>query len=222
MNRSLQNTGGLMAAASLALLLTIPAVAFARYDDARLLTPSPKTVHVATPRTATSPTTTADAQLEADLAFMREEERLAHDVYTVLGEKWGTPIFSNIAVSEQRHTDTLAALMTRYSVSDPAKNEGAGVYAYPELQTLYDTLVAKGSVSATAALEVGKSIEEVDIADLDARITRTDETDVLAAFKNLRAGSVNHLRAFTNQLSGSAGRGNGTSGTGTRRGSGRQ
>ena len=221
MSTSLNRTAGLIAAASLALLLAVPTVALARYDDAGMRMPTRTAAHVVVAATAAIPATAADPQLAADLAFMREEERLAHDVYTVLAQKWGTPIFGNIAVSEQRHTDTLAALLTRYSVPDPAKSESAGVYAYPELQELYDGLVAKGSVSLTAAFGVGKSIEEVDIADLDERITRTDEADVLAAFKNLRAGSENHLRAFTSQLSGAAGRGNGGQGAGMGRRSGR-
>ena len=202
MRRSLNRTAGFMAAASLALVLTVPAVALARYDDARLLMPTRSAAYVAAPVTATTPVTAADSQLAADLGFMREEERLAHDVYTVLALKWGTNLFSNIAASEQKHTDTMAALLARYGVADPAAGEAAGVYAYPALQELYNQLVAKGSASVAAAFEVGRTIEEVDISDLDERIARTDEADVLTAFKNLRAGSENHLRAFTNQLSG--------------------
>ncbi|NTW28082.1 MAG: DUF2202 domain-containing protein [Coriobacteriia bacterium] len=212
MRRSLNRTAGFIAAASLALVLTVSAVACAptrsAVDVATSVTATtPSTAadsqlaaNVGTPVPTTTPASAADSQLAADLAFMREEERLAHDVYTVLALKWGTPVFTNIAASEQQHTDTMAALLSRYGVADPAAGEAAGVYAYPALQELYNQLVAKGSTSVTAAFEVGKTIEEVDIADLDERIARNDEADVLAAFKNLRAGSENHLRAFNNQL----------------------
>jgi len=216
MRRSLNRTAGFMATALLAVALTVPAVALARYDDARLLMPTHSTARVATLVSAATTATTADSQLAADLAFMREEERLAHDVYTMLALKWGTSVFSNIAAAEQKHTDSMAALLARYGVADPAAGEAAGVYAYPALQDLYNELVAKGSTSVTAAFEVGKTIESVDIADLDERIARTDEADVLVAFNNLRAGSENHLRAFNNQLSG------GTTSNGMRRGSGLQ
>ena len=44
------------------------------------------------------------------LMYMREEEKLARDVYATLYEKWGTRIFNNIRVSEQRHMDAVKAL----------------------------------------------------------------------------------------------------------------
>ena len=37
------------------------------------------------------------------LNYLREEEKLAHDVYRKLYVKWGLRIFGNIAQSEQRH-----------------------------------------------------------------------------------------------------------------------
>jgi hypothetical protein len=37
----------------------------------------------------------------AGLAYMREEEKLAHDVYLALYEQWGSTIFRSIASSEQ-------------------------------------------------------------------------------------------------------------------------
>lgn len=158
---------------------------------------------------ATTPVAPADAALAADLKYMREEEKLAHDVYVVLAAKWGTRVFSNISASEQRHTDAIATLLDRYGVADPADGKAAGVYENADLQKLYNDLVAKGSVSAAEAFKVGKLIEETDIADLDKRIARTKATDVLAVYKNLRAGSVNHLAAFNRQISGAVGPGAG-------------
>ncbi|MDZ4169232.1 MAG: DUF2202 domain-containing protein [Coriobacteriia bacterium] len=185
-----------LAVMSLAGALALPSVALARYDTA------PRAALATVP--ATTPVV-ADAQLAADLSFMREEEKLAHDVYTALYEKWGARVFTNIAASEQRHTDTIALLLERYGVDDPSEGKGIGEFSDPELQKLHDDLVARGSVSLTEALKVGKLIEEVDIADLDERIARTTQADVLAVYKNLRAGSVNHLRAFNAQLSGTTG-----------------
>jgi hypothetical protein len=207
---------------SLAALLVVPAVALAAYGP-----PSGAgagsgvasgtgtcIVPTAAPNTTVAP---ADAALAADLKYMREEEKLAHDVYVAMAAKWGTRAFSNISASEQRHTDALATLLDRYGVKDPADGKAAGVFENADLQKLYNDLIAKGSVSAAEALKVGKLIEETDIADLDKRIARTSNSDVLAVYKNLRAGSVNHLNAFNRQISGSAGAGAGM-GAGARAG----
>ena len=45
------------------------------------------------------------------LVFMREEEKLARDVYQLLYAQWGQKVFSNIAVSEQQHMDAVALLL---------------------------------------------------------------------------------------------------------------
>ena len=94
------------------------------------------------------------------------------------------------------------------------------------MQKLHDDLVARGSKSLTDALEVGKLIEQTDIADLDTRIARTTQSDIVAVYNNLKAGSQNHLNAFTRRLSGGsagvgmgAGRGGGA-GAGMARGAG--
>ncbi|MEZ4737513.1 MAG: DUF2202 domain-containing protein [Caldilineaceae bacterium] len=44
------------------------------------------------------------------LLYMREEEKLAHDVYVTLAEQWQLPIFSNIANSETTHTEAIGAV----------------------------------------------------------------------------------------------------------------
>jgi hypothetical protein len=76
----------------------------------------------------------------------------------------------------------------------------APVTPNPDLQALYDSLIAQGSVSEQAAMEVGVVIEETDIADIDVMISETTESDVLAVLDSLRSGSVNHLAAFQRQL----------------------
>ena len=142
------------------------------------------------------------AQLSADdeaaLLFMREEERLALDVYTALGETWGLPIFTNIAAAEQTHTDSVRVLLERYGLEDPVPSRPAGEYADATLQAAYDELVELGSRSLEDALRVGAIVEELDIADLRAR--PADAPDVAQVFDALERGSRNHLRAFVGQL----------------------
>lgn len=133
------------------------------------------------------------------LQLMREEEKLAHDVYTVLYEKWQLPIFSNISNSESRHFDAVGYLLETYNVEDPAFTE-TGKFRNKELTGLYDSLITKGSVSLIAALEVGAYIEEVDIKDLNDLLALNSDSTIAIVYENLLRGSGNHLRAFTGQL----------------------
>ncbi len=153
---------------------------------------------------APAPTTVAATSLSEDeaegLAFMREEEKLAHDVYVTLYEKWGLPVFKNIAASEQQHTAAVKALLDRYGMEDPAAGNAVGVFTDPTLQSLYDQLVAQGGLSVADALKVGAAIEEIDILDLKERIAQTDKADIVRVYTNLLKGSENHLRAFVSNL----------------------
>lgn len=133
-----------------------------------------------------------------DLLFMREEEKLAHDVYVALFDEWQLPVFSNIAGSEQRHMDAVLGLINRYGLEDPAL--GFGVFANAELQELYDNLVASGQKTELDALMAGALIEEVDMEDIVSAMERTDKADIRNVYANLLAGSENHLRAFVSNI----------------------
>ena len=137
----------------------------------------------------------------AGLIQMREEEKLARDVYQVLGEKWQAAIFSNIAVREQRHMDAVKSLLDKYDIDDPVTDSTAGVFTDPELQALFEQLTAKGNESLVAALQVGNTVEDLDIYDLEEFIAQADNEDIKTVYQNLLKGSRNHLRAFWYQLS---------------------
>ncbi len=142
---------------------------------------------------------TADlTQAEIDgLIWMREEEKLALDVYTALGDIWSVRVFDNIAAAEQTHTDAVLTLLDRYGIADPSTGT-PGVFTEPAIGDLHDSLVAQGRESEVAALTVGAEIEELDIVDLRERATDTPDIDLVYA--NLEKGSRNHLRAFVSQL----------------------
>lgn len=142
------------------------------------------------------------------LVYMREEEKLARDVYTALYAQWQLPVFQNISRSEQQHMDALKVLLDRYGVADPATAQ-AGVFTNPDLQKLYTDLVARGSQSVTEALKVGTAIEELDIRDLGTRLAQTDQADLQQVYGNLRAGSENHRQAFSTSQAGGAATGAG-------------
>jgi hypothetical protein len=136
----------------------------------------------------------------AGLMWMREEEQLAHDVYVVLGDLWDLRIFDNISGAETAHIDAVSGLLDLYGLDDLAAGNDLGTFTDPELQRLYDQLVADGSRSLEAALEVGAFIEELDLVDLAARSAATDTPEISEVYANLEQGSRNHLRAFFSQL----------------------
>lgn len=138
---------------------------------------------------------------EIGLTKMREEEKLARDVYQALHEKWGHQVFSNIAQSEQQHMNAVHALLEKYSMEDPAENTPAGIFNDQELQELYDSLVRQGEQSLVEAFKVGSTIEDLDIKDLYDFLEQTDNTDIKTVYQNLVKGSRNHLRSFCYQLS---------------------
>lgn len=141
------------------------------------------------------------SQAEIDsLLFMREEEKLAHDVYLALYEAWGLPLFENIAGSEQKHTEAVKGLLDKYGLPDPADTSPAGVFVNPDLQQLYDDLTEAGKASLAEALKVGAAIEEIDILDLQEALIETGASDIQRVYENLLKGSENHLRAFTSTL----------------------
>lgn len=149
-----------------------------------------------TPRVSAA--VTLDAKTIENLGYMRQEEQLARDVYTVLGEKYPQAApFTNIARAEQRHFDAVGRVLQYYGIDDPADGRGAGSYVDPKLQALYTELVAKGGESLQKAYEVGVTIETEDIADLKAAIAETSNEDVKMVFSNLLNGSEHHLAAFT-------------------------
>lgn len=141
----------------------------------------------------------SEAEIE-DMLFMREEEKLARDVYLTLYDQWGLPLFQNIAGSEQAHTDAIKALLAQYGVDDPVGENEVGVFTNADLQALYDQLIADGSQSLSDALRVGVAIEEIDILDLLEALTHTDNADIIRVYENLLSGSENHLRAFVSTL----------------------
>ena len=135
------------------------------------------------------------------LTYMREEELLARDIYLSFQGLYTLPVFKNIAKSELAHTTAIKNLLVTYNLPDPADNHQLGVFSNPDLQALYNTLLAQGSTSLNDALLVGATIEDLDIFDLETHIAQdVDNADILFVLNNLMKGSKNHLRAFNFQL----------------------
>jgi len=136
------------------------------------------------------------AEEESALIQMREEEYLAHDVYTALFGIYTKPVFTNIASSELTHTNAVKLLLDKYGLPDPAAGHVQGLFTDPALQTLYNNLVESGSQSLLAGLIVGATIEDLDIYDLQELLLVVDNQDITLVFENLERGSRNHMRSF--------------------------
>lgn len=134
------------------------------------------------------------------LSFMREEEKLARDVYIFLYNKWALTIFNNISSSEQSHMNAIVQLLSKYNMTDPVGSNGYGIFSNPVLQNLYTQLTTQGSVSLLEALKVGATIEDLDIYDLTIALTKVDNQDITLVYNNLVKGSRNHLRSFYSNI----------------------
>lgn len=163
--------------------------------------------------TATATPEAADAtrsSLASTLAFNREEERMAQDLYAALAAQYdqARPM-SMITRSETQHFDSIGTLLSTHDVADPSAGRPAGSYAFPELQALYDGWLAEGSTSLDAAYQVGVELEQRDISDLQQAIAQTNEPDVLAVYQRLLSASEHHLSAYERAAAGSTSTGSG-------------
>lgn len=136
------------------------------------------------------------------LALMREEEKLARDVYLTLDEQWDQMVFQHIAQAEVAHMQAVKGLMEKYKVEDPVvfTKDTRGKFMHPPFQRLYDSLITTGSASLEGAFRAGAFVEERDLQDLyDAR-QATQAEDLKTLYGNLIRASEQHLRAFTRNL----------------------
>jgi len=147
-----------------------------------------------------SPSVQLTANEESCIILMREEEKLARDVYLKMYELWGAKIFANISDSEQRHMDAIGRLISRYGLDNFVVYDAEGAFADGAFADLYAQYVEQGSESLEAALGVGVAIEELDIADLEDALALVEMRAIQRVFTNLRDGSYNHLSAFENAI----------------------
>lgn len=140
---------------------------------------------------------TLDADEKASVAFSREEERLARDLYTEFGKLYDSVVWDRIAGSEQRHFDAIGRLLTTYELDDPSAGLAAGTYSDDTLQDLYDDWLADGKANEDAAFKAAIELEKRDIADLKAQLKIVDDDAVENVYERLLKGSENHLAAFT-------------------------
>lgn len=139
------------------------------------------------------------------LIFVREEEKLARDVYLRLYDQWQKPVFQNIANNaEQKHMDAVKILLDGYGLPDPVTSDEIGAFNDSDILKLYQDLLARGGRSLNDALHVGAYIEEYDIDDLEnatnEALEGSNPMPIIETYLRLSCGSRNHLRAFVKQI----------------------
>ena len=145
-------------------------------------------------------TVPVNEQEAAMLTFMREEEKLARDIYQLAYESWLAPLFANIAAAEQQHMDAVGKMLSQYGLPDPVANDIPGQFTDANLQSLYVQLAAQSELSLLDALQAGALIEEIDIEDNQNALDGTDKLDLKTLYSNLLRGSRNHLRALVREI----------------------
>jgi len=134
-----------------------------------------------------------------NLQFLKEEEKLARDVYLFSYDLYGMQIFNNISNSEQSHMNSVSVILEKYNVQDLSLDE-RGKFSNNVLQGLYNDLTDLASNSLEDALIAGATIEDLDINDLNSFAINANHEDIKEMYELLTCGSRNHLRGFTNNL----------------------
>ncbi|WP_431134579.1 DUF2202 domain-containing protein [Psychroserpens mesophilus] len=132
------------------------------------------------------------------LLFMLEEEKLARDTYTYLNDLWSLNQFANIKNSEQNHMNKIESLLIQNSIDYTILPMGE--FINQDLQNFYNQFVIDGAVSQYNALQIGATIEDLDIVDLQEYINDTTNTVIQSVFESLQCGSRNHLRSFVSGI----------------------
>jgi hypothetical protein len=144
----------------------------------------------------TTDSTVDTSTLAEMLTFIVQEEKLAHDLYVQLARTSGAVQFQNILNSESTHISLVQGLLTTYNIVDPTVGLAEGEFVDQELQALYDSLLASGSVDRAGAIAAGIAVEEKDIADIEVMLASDLPSDVVSVLERLLSGSQNHLAAF--------------------------
>jgi hypothetical protein len=174
-------------------------------------------------QSAKETTLSVDFNEETHMVFMREEEKLARDVYISLGDLYPDAIvFSNIDDAEQQHTTTVKEKLAKYNIADPNTDDTVGAFTGEDygwyFTEKYTLLVSLGEKSELDALYVGAFIEELDMLDIvqcpkvivetqdkikdsgDCGLNYTDNHDLQSMLESLLEGSKNHLRSYVGNI----------------------
>ncbi|MDP3452977.1 MAG: DUF2202 domain-containing protein [Bacteroidales bacterium] len=132
------------------------------------------------------------------LYAVREDEKLARDVYTYFFDKFELAPFSRIAKAEANHIAAVERLFYFYSISYPAVAP-MGEFNDADRKAYYESLINKGD-TALEAYKATAYLEEKDVADYTLVLGSIQNPNIKMVIENLIKGSSNHLRASVRQV----------------------
>jgi len=135
----------------------------------------------------------------AGLMEMREEEKLAREVYRAFYAKYNYRVFGNISKSENAHASAVLYLINGFGLTDPTPVADTE-FANSLFTEMFAQCILSGSASLVEALKTGALIEETDINDLQNHLIITENTNVKRVYTNLLKASKFHLKVFSNSL----------------------
>ncbi|HMS32476.1 MAG TPA: DUF2202 domain-containing protein [Ignavibacteria bacterium] len=143
----------------------------------------------------------SDAEINGILS-LREEEKVAYDVYTFMFEKYESKVFKNIAENEKNHMDKIKELIDQYNLNDPLSGiaDQKGVFSNNKMKALYDEMIMAGNYGLLDALRAAARFEETDIVDLRKYLSSASDQTVINTYINLESGSQDHLRALVKDI----------------------
>lgn len=133
------------------------------------------------------------------LYAVREDEKVARDLYTSFYKKYALTPFANIGAAESNHIKAVERLFDYYQIKYPEVGP-AGVFANTTRQDLYNSLLSQGNISALEAFKVMAKDEETGIVNYKEVIKTIVNPNIKMVLENLTKASENHLKAAIRQI----------------------
>ena len=172
---------------------------------------------------AVDSTASLDFNEQTHLVFICEEEKLARDVYRVLGRRFPElGVFADMEAGQEHSRCAVLELLRKYRVSIPSVNDNVGVFSWGiygrYFMEKYLVLTNQGSVSPLNALYVGAFMEELNIQEITScpkaivdisngigeasacGMRYTDNPDVLQIYDALLEDARKHLRLLVHGI----------------------
>ena len=131
------------------------------------------------------------------LVLMREDEKLARDVYRVLYMYWQQDTWLKAMQQRQARMNSIGLLLEQYDLPDPLPDNRPGSFPSPESGNLYTQLVARGRLSHVDAIDVGIEIEKIDITDLLAALHESHHETLDQAYRTMLDSSRQTLNEMS-------------------------
>ncbi|NTV17903.1 MAG: DUF2202 domain-containing protein [Bacteroidales bacterium] len=149
-----------------------------------------------------TPAFDSTADLTADeiefIYAVREDEKVARDLYFSFFGTFGLKPFENIGKAEDNHIKATEKLFDYYEIDYPALSEN-GKFENAIRQKLFDSLLLKGTPELEA-FKVMAMLEESNIVEYGEVLKTIANPNIKIVIENLARASANHFKAAIRQI----------------------